>query len=165
MTYLTFIIDHYDALPATTAFVHANSEQSHNDVVGHETAEILRNLRNDTIMSKGYVNLRCHLDPGCPVSVYPLNPTDSDIRNHDTRAYFAEIYQSLFSVSQDQVPEQIGGVCCAQFTVTRDRIRERPVEDYIRMRDWITETDQSSYAIGWVFEKVRESQVRRYSLT
>ena len=70
MAYLTFIIENYDGLPDFTAFVHAASEQWHNDVVDTHTTEILRELRIDTVQQMGYVNLRCHFNPGCQFPVF-----------------------------------------------------------------------------------------------
>ena len=154
MAYLTFIIDNYDGLPETTAFIHAASQQWHNDVVGDKTTEIIRNLRVDTIQAKGYVNLRCHLDPGCPFAVFPLSPSEIDIKNDDTRARFAKYYRDLFNVSKEAIPREIGSVCCAQFAVSRNRIRQRPREDYIRMREWAIHVHLDSFGVGWVFEKV-----------
>ncbi|KAL9117786.1 MAG: hypothetical protein Q9187_005672 [Circinaria calcarea] len=152
MAYLTFIIDNYDGLPESTVFVHASSVQWHNDIVGDKTANIFKDLRLDTIQRKGYVNLRCHLSPGCPFSVFPLSPSKTDIKVNDVRAYFADIYKELFSVTQEQVPEQIGSVCCAQFALSRDRIRNRPREDYVRMREWAIHTELDTVGVGWVFE-------------
>lgn len=152
MVYLTFIIDNYNSLPDTTAFVHASQAQWHNDVVGDRTTEVLSNLRIDTVQIKGYVNLRCHSYPGCPSSVFPKNPTEVDIRNNDTRAHFVEIYMDIFNVKEAEVPAAIGGVCCAQFAVSRKRILQRPKEDYVRMRDWILSTELDTFGVGWVFE-------------
>ena len=154
MAYLTFIIDNYDSLPESTAFVHASTVQWHNDVVGERTSNIFKELRLDTIQRKGYVNLRCHLEPGCPFSVFPLSPSEIDIKVHDVRSYFVDIYKELFNVSREQVPEQIGSVCCAQFALSRDRIRQRPKADYIRMREWALHTQLDTFGVGWVFEKL-----------
>ena len=148
MPYLTFIIDNYDGLPEFTAFVHGAPVQWHNDVVDTNTAEILKELRLDTVQQMGYVNLRCHFDPGCPFSVFPFSPSEIDIRNDDTRAHFPEIYMELFDVSREQVPSEIGAACCAQFVVSKDQIRQRPKEDYIRMRDWIFHSDLDTIGIG-----------------
>lgn len=152
MVYLTFIIDHYDVLPEIIAFTHATDVQWHNDVLGDRTSNVLKNLRYDTVESKGYVNLRCTHVPGCPTAVHPHDPSDTDIKNDDVRVYFADYFMELFNVTRAEVPEHIGGVCCAQFAVTRDRIRQRPREDYVRMRKWVMTPGLDSHDIGWVFE-------------
>ena len=155
IAYLTFIIDYYDDLPEYVAFIHAAAKQWHNDLLGPSTAKLLKNVRLDTVKKKGYLNLRCDHDPGCPLDVKPFNPTDVDIKGRDIRAYFADVYMELFDVSPSQIPQKIGNVCCGQFIVSRQRIRERPRSDYQRMRKWAMETKLTdSFGIGWVFEKV-----------
>jgi len=153
LVYLTFIIDHYHNLPSLTAFVHADWDQWHNDVLSH-LEYILPSLRLTHLYKSGYTNLRCQHIPGCPIAVNPKNPTQQDIRKHDVRAYFADIYMEIFDVPYSEVPDSIGNVCCAQFVVTRDRILERPLSDYVRVRDWIINSRTSSFAIGWTMEKI-----------
>ncbi|KAF3479439.1 UV excision repair protein [Arthroderma uncinatum] len=154
MVYLTFIIDYYDSLPDIVAFTHSANRQWHNDVKGLKTVTVLSQLQIDAVKRKGYVNLRCLWEPGCPTSLNPLNPTEIDIQRQDERAKMPEIYMQLFNVTRNEVPEHIGGVCCAQFAVTRERIRARSREDYIRMRNWALEYDLTSFSIGWVFEQL-----------
>lgn len=153
MAYLTYIVDHYDELPDVIAFVHGNNRQWHNTIPSSLNSDVLSVLRLDTVRSKGYVNLRCDLDPGCPVSVNPFEPTDIDIKNNDIRAYFLDVYMELFNVTMEHVPAHIGNVCCAQFALTRERIRQRPRTDYERMRHWAFTTKLDTFGIGWVFEK------------
>lgn len=155
IAYLTFIIDNYAALPSYTAFIHAGATQRHNDILGPYTAPILQNLRFDSVDRLGYLNLRCTLEPGCPIGVNPLEPTQTDIEGGDIRAYFADVYMELFDVPASAVPKHVGGVCCGQFVVSRERIRARPRNDYERMRRWALEsTVTDSFGVGWTFEKV-----------
>jgi hypothetical protein len=151
--YLSYIIDNYDSLPEYSIFIHAKDEQWHNDI-GSKTADTLRSLRFQHINGTGFVNLRCSLSPGCPLGVNPLDPTEQDIRNKDTRAFFAEIYMELFEVPRERVPRHIGNVCCAQFAVTRARILQRPKSDYERMLRWADHTQEGDFGVGWVFEKL-----------
>jgi hypothetical protein len=151
--YLSYVIDNYDSLPEYSIFIHAHHEQWHNDV-GSRTADVLKSLRFQHINATGFVNLRCSLFPGCPVGVNPLDPTDYDIRNKDTRAFFAEIYMELFNVPREKVPKHIGNVCCAQFAVTRARILQRPKSDYERMLRWADNSHEGDFGVGWVFEKL-----------
>lgn len=152
-SYLSYLIDNYDKLPEYSIFVHAKHGQWHNDV-GSRTADVLKSLRFQHINATGFVNIRCSLFPGCPVSVNPLDPTEYDIRNRDTRAFFAEIYMELFDVPREQVPRHIGNVCCTQFAVTRARILQRPKSDYERMLRWADHTHEGDFGVGWVFEKL-----------
>lgn len=125
------------------------------DVLGPETVASLPHIRPQAIDAHGFINLRCAHTPGCPIGVNPTNPTQTDIDNKDIRAYFAQAYQELFDVSFEQVPEHIGNVCCAQFAVSRERIRSRPRSDYERMLDWAHGTNLThDFGVGWVFEKI-----------
>lgn len=154
--YLSYIIDSYDSLPEYSVFVHSNHEQWHNDILGPKTADTLRHFRFEAVKAKGYVNLRYKLDPGCPVGVNPLSPTETDIRDKDPRSLFADFYMQLFQVPREMVPEHIGNVCCGPFAVSRERILARPKSDYKRMLEWADGSRDSidNFAVGWVFEKI-----------
>lgn len=51
-----------------------------------------------------------------------------------------------------QIPRRVGAACCAQFAVSRAQVLQRPREDYVRFRDWVTRTDKDSAASGRVME-------------
>lgn len=152
--YLSYIIDNYDSLPDYSIFIHSKDEQWHNDILGTKSADTIKALRFEHINATGFVNLRCALNPGCPLGVNPLDPTEEDIRRKDTRAFFAEIYMELLDVTRDQVPRHIGNVCCAQFAVTRARILRRPKSDYETMLRWVENSHEVDFGIGWVFGKL-----------
>ncbi|CDM28463.1 hypothetical protein DTO013E5_1075 [Penicillium roqueforti] len=152
--YLSFIVDLYDELPEYSIFLHANPEQWHNDLFGPHTSSVLHSLRREAVDAMGYLNLRCTNNPGCPTHVNPNNPTQADIDKNDARANFPTIYKDIFG-EDAQVPEHIGGICCAQFAVSRARIWQRPKSDYIRMLNWVNEKSVplvDDYGVGWVFE-------------
>ncbi|KAI9036627.1 DUF3431 domain-containing protein [Aspergillus affinis] len=153
--YLSFVVDYYDHLPDYTIFIHSNRDQWHNDLFGSRTSSALRHLRLEAVDAQGYVNLRCEHDPGCPTNVHPWSPTQIDIDKNDIRAFFPQVYQTLFNVGKEKVPDHIGNVCCGQFAVSRERILQRPRHDYERMLKWAAETELTdSFGVGWVFEKV-----------
>ncbi|GAA86999.1 similar to An14g03060 [Aspergillus luchuensis IFO 4308] len=151
MAYLTHIIEHYDYLADVTAFMHASATQWHNDVGDMASSSLLQKLSLDAVNKAGYANLRCEHRPGCPVAVRPFDPAMESNHNVVYRN-FTSIYMDMFSVPREQVPTEIGGVCCGQFVLTRDRIRERPRDDYVRIRDWALATDMDNFAAGSVFE-------------
>ncbi|BCS15898.1 hypothetical protein AtubIFM55763_011152 [Aspergillus tubingensis] len=153
--YLSFVVDFYHQLPKYTIFIHSNLDQWHNDLFGPHTSPALKNLRLEAVDAQGYVNLRCEHDPGCPTSVHPWSPTQIDIEKDDIRAFFPEVYETILGVPAEKVPEHIGNVCCGQFAVSRERILERPREDYERMLKWAEETELTdSFGVGWVYEKI-----------
>nr|OQO17847.1 hypothetical protein B0A51_15509 [Rachicladosporium sp. CCFEE 5018] len=153
--FLSYVIDYYDVLPRYSIFVRGGDPQRHNDLL-YLNSQLLPNLRLAAIDAAGYVNLRCDTNPGCPVAVTPHDFTKEDAaKKLDPRAKFAAIYAELFNVSIAEVPTRIGGVCCAQFAVHRDRIRQRPKSDYVRMMHWMATTRQNdTFGVGWVMEKL-----------
>ncbi|RAH64952.1 DUF3431 domain-containing protein [Aspergillus aculeatinus CBS 121060] len=151
MAYLTHIVDNYDHLADITVFMHGGDSQWHNDVRDLDSPSLLRSLNLRTVERLGYANLRCHHRPGCPVAVRPFDPDMASDHNIVYRN-FTSIYLDLFRVPVDQIPPEIGGVCCGQFAVSRERIRGRPKEDYMRMRDWAITTELDNFAVGSVFE-------------
>ncbi|KAJ5606030.1 hypothetical protein N7510_008811 [Penicillium lagena] len=153
--YLSYIVDFYDRLPDYSLFVHAWPEQWHNDLFGDRTMDTLRVLRFESVDARGYVNLRCEHNPGCPAGVWPLTPSEADIEKGDIRAQFALAYEQIFNATREQVPGELGNVCCGQFAVSRERIQARPKEDYERILEWAATTDLTDdFGVGWVLEKL-----------
>lgn len=171
MAYLTYIIEHYDHLPSTIAFIHSHRAGFlmawHVDAPLHDNAAALRSLRLDFVQRNGYVNLRCNLNPGCR--------TTQRINPHITEAIWNEIFegtstppvnstdfspisergkhsQNTQKKSTLQIPMEVAAACCAQFAVSRDQVRQRPLEDYIKIRQWVIDTDKSDAASGRVME-------------
>ncbi|KAE8328613.1 hypothetical protein BDV39DRAFT_203820 [Aspergillus sergii] len=151
MAYLTHIIDNYDTLTDITVFMHASATQWHNDVGDTNSSNVLSMLRLDAVKQRGYVNLRCQHRPGCPTAVHPFDP---ELLSSSSIVYrnFTTIYTELFNTSIETVPQEIGGVCCGQFALTKERIHQRRREDYVRMRDWAFSTSLDNFTVGSVFE-------------
>ncbi|THC89006.1 hypothetical protein EYZ11_011547 [Aspergillus tanneri] len=151
MAYLTHIIDNYDSLTDVTVFMHGGASQWHNDVGDTTSSYLLSRLRIESIRRKGYVNLRCENRPGCPVAIRPWDPAFTSI---DDIVYsnFTTIYTELFGLPVEQVPQEIGGICCGQVSVTKQRILERPLAEYIHIRDWALSTSLDNFTVGSVFE-------------
>jgi len=156
MVFLTYIIDHYDILPPTIIFSHAEQYQWHNDDPLFDGKRVLQHLQLDYVREQGYVNLRCDWASGCPVELRPIEEAQDpehelmDIWDTPAKYYMKESFEQLFP--GEPVPEQIGVPCCAQFAVSRDAVRGRPVSDYERMRQWIIDTDIKDSLSGRVFE-------------
>jgi len=178
MAYLTYIIDHYDNLPSTIAFLHSHRsgflQAWHVDAPLHDNVAAMRALRLDFVQENGYVNLRCNWNPGC------LKPHRKN--RHVTEQIWREIFEgtstppppnttvstttgstdgehassvSLSRAGEQKVlavPKEIGAACCAQFAVSRDQVRKRPVEDYIKFRQWVIETELDDASSGRVME-------------
>jgi hypothetical protein len=151
MVYLSYIIDHYDTLADVSIFMHAHRFAWHNsDLLGTDAAKMVRYLSAERVTREGYMNLRCAWDPGCPAWLHP--GTTKDNSDKPEEFVLAECWSELFPL--DPVPEVLAQPCCAQFGVSRERIRATPKMRYIVMRDWLLRTDLDDYLSGRVFEHI-----------
>jgi hypothetical protein len=147
-----YIIDRYDNLPENILFLHAERFQWHNDNPDYDGVLLLRNLQFSYLQAQGYVNLRCAWALGCPAAYHPLKDDSiSQQQNSDaTGVIYLQTFQEL--LPEYRVPTHVGVSCCAQFAVTRDTIRKRPREDYIRYRNWLIDTPLQDELSGRFFE-------------
>ncbi|KAJ5146039.1 uncharacterized protein N7515_000603 [Penicillium bovifimosum] len=163
MAYFTYIINNYHNLPSTIAFLHAHRAGFlmawHVDAPLHDNVIAMRNLQLDFVQQNGYVNLRCNWNPGCNGSPH--------YNGHVTEQAWQDVFEdtstpplNLSSPTQQEIagrtyirkPVEIGAACCAQFAVSRDQVRRRPLEDYIKFRQWILDTELSDASSGRVME-------------
>jgi hypothetical protein len=166
MVYLSHIINNYNTLAKTTVFVHASRFAWHNDDPDYDALPTLQNLNLDYVQSSGYVNLRCVLVLGCPVEISPhidaaseeerANGTSSSGRALTAKQVYKQAFEEL--LPGVEVPQQIGVSCCSQFAVSREAIRSRSREDYVRWRDWLLETPLSDDLSGRVLEYMWHSK-------
>ena len=161
MVYLTYIIDHYHKLSDVTIFMHNHQITWHNnDLLLSDAVAIVKHLRRERVLRYGYMNLRCHHDPGCPAHVN-LDTTENDITIPEA-IIMKQSWQQLFP--NTSIPKVLSQPCCAQFAVSARRIREIPLERYVSYRDWVINTDLSDSLSGrvweylwqWVFAGVEE---------
>ncbi|KAI0808767.1 hypothetical protein GGR55DRAFT_696476 [Xylaria sp. FL0064] len=159
MVYLTYMIDRYDTLPANVLFVHASRFAWHNDDPDYDALPTLRNFRLPYLRAKGYVNLRCVWVIGCPAEIRPaqdeaIAPTTTVDGEKAEKIQAKHIYKQAFEelLPSTPVPEVVAVSCCSQFGVTRETIRSRPREDYIRYREWLLATPLDDALNGRVFE-------------
>lgn len=171
MAYLTYIIDHYENLPSTIAFLHSHRSGFllawHVDAPLHDNVAAMRSLQLHFVQESGYVNLRCNWNPGCKeghrrnkhvteqvwhevfddTSTPPLNSTSETM---------ATAVSPSLAIAHDQkflrIPDQVGAACCAQFAVSRDQVLKRPREDYTKFRQWVIDTDKTDASSGRVME-------------
>lgn len=160
MAYLSYIIDHYDSLPTTLVFIHSHRAGFltawHTDTPLHDNVDALRTLKLPYVQENGYVNLRCNWNPGCE-EAHRFNKHITPKIWHDIFAGTSTFSTSITNASsllhsQTSAPAQVGAACCAQFAVSRDRVRQRPVSDYKWFRQWVMETDMNDAQSGRVLE-------------
>ncbi|KAF2089014.1 hypothetical protein K490DRAFT_18729, partial [Saccharata proteae CBS 121410] len=154
MVYLTYIIDHYDKLPDTVLFFHAEQFAWHNNPLLNDgdSAEAIRRLSDDRVARMGYMNTRCHHDPGCPDWIH-LDRPDVDLEEKKKAGeedFTIKVWRELFP--GERAPPSLAQPCCAQFAVSRDRIRETPREKYVFWRLWLMNTELDDHSSGRVFE-------------
>ena len=155
LTARRYIIDRYDTLPGITVFLHASRFQWHNDNPDYDGLLSMRNLSLSYIQEEGYVNLRCVWVLGCPVEIRPAKHAfEASIKEPDHELEAKDIYKAAFEelLPDNAVPEEVGVPCCSQFAVTRETIRRRPREDYVRFRDWLIKTKLDDSLSGRVLE-------------
>lgn len=147
-----YIIDRYDTLPAHILFHHAQRFQWHNDDPDYDALPLLQHFRLPHLREQGYVNLRCVWILGCPVEIHPTLDANAapestfPTAKHSYRKAFEEMFPGV------PVPDEVGVPCCSQFGVTREAVRARPKEDYIRFREWLLNTALPDAISGRVFE-------------
>lgn len=149
MIYLSFIIENYDRLPDVVLFMHAHRWTHHNnELLDFDAAQMIRRLSSAHVVREGYVNLRCHWDPGCPDWLHANSTAESMGKQEE--AVLAQCWRELFPA--DPMPAALSQPCCAQFAVARHRIRQIPRARFTYYRDWILRTPLSDYISGRIWE-------------
>lgn len=151
MIYLTYIIDHYDNLSDISIFMHADRWTWHNnEILDNDMVGMLRFLNPERVIREGYMNLRCHWDPGCPNwLLLDAQSNKENAQKHEEKA-IAEHWHELFPL--DPMPAVLSQPCCGQFALSRERILAIPLQRYVFFRSWIMRTPLDDYRSGRVFE-------------
>jgi len=149
MVYLTYIIDHYYSLPDIAVFMHAHRHTHHNnEFLGFDASQMIRRLSNEHVVRQGYVNMRCHWDPGCPEWLY-FNGTEQLLGKQE-EAFLTQSWRELFPL--EPFPTYLAQPCCAQFALSRERILSIPLGRFTFYRDWIMKTPLTDYISGRIWE-------------
>jgi len=165
--YLTYLIDNYNNLPDIMVFIHALRYQWHNDDPMYDHVPVLRNLQLPHVREHGYVNLRCTWDIGCPRSI---EPTADDAPDFAPYWPFTNLHKAWTLTFKDffpgePLPERVGAPCCAQFAMSKEKVRERTVEDYKRYRNWLWTTGYESMVSGRIMEYMWHSKPIQFLCT
>jgi hypothetical protein len=72
--------------------------------------------------------------------------------NKQEETMLARSWSELFPL--DPIPNVLAQPCCAQFAISKDRIRSLPLARYVFYRDWLLRTSLSDYLSGRVWEYV-----------
>ena len=171
MAYLTYIIDNYGGtIPSVVTFLHSHRDGFfrawHVDTPLHDNVYAMRHLQLDHVKEKGYINLRCNLNPGCKktrgVNKHVNMAIWNEIMGNTSTPAFSQSQSSPAAVEsyptvegQERVATMqplIRAPCCGQFAVSRDQIYKRPVEDYVHIRQWVIDTALDDAESGRVME-------------
>ena len=149
MIYLTYIIDNYWNLPDIILFMHAHRWSYHNnELLGSDAVQMIKALSSERVTREGYMNLRCHWDPGCPEWLFPRN-TEETLKKQE-EPYVAKAWNELHPL--DPIPNVLAQPCCAQFAVSKERIQSIPLQRFVFYRDWLLRTPLSDYVSGRIWE-------------
>eukprot|EP01027_Heterolobosea_sp_BB2_P025900 GEZU01039767.1.p1 GENE.GEZU01039767.1~~GEZU01039767.1.p1 ORF type:complete len:386 (+),score=99.50 GEZU01039767.1:43-1158(+) len=134
--YLKFVLDYYDNLPANVLFLHAHRSAWHTKMENIDP--VIRNLRWGAY---GYLS----------VNYKEWHRIDD---KHDATDYnfIKQHWAELFEDQLGPFPPYFELNCCAQFAVTRERIRARPKAFYQRLYNWLMNTTMENYWNSRVFE-------------
>lgn len=146
----SFIIDNYDNLPDNILFVHPNRYQWHNDDPDYDGLPMLRHFQIPYLEKEGYANIRCAWSLGCPSEIKPLDEEGEHRTNVHAGGDFKKAFEELFP--GEEVPKYVGVSCCAQFAATKEKVRERKKEDYVRYREWLLNTELDDSISGRILE-------------
>ncbi|TPX14707.1 uncharacterized protein E0L32_005102 [Thyridium curvatum] len=150
MAYLTYIVDHYDALPDVVFFHHAHRRGWHQEL---DSPDEVRRLRAGYVARAGFASARCL--PGCenviPLAGYSVDP--AALPQHGRNVQLATLLDEfLDAAAGERVPRRLAAPCCAQFAASRAAIRRRGVEWWARLRRWLAETPLDSMTSGRLME-------------
>ncbi|MCJ1461371.1 hypothetical protein MMC28_011753 [Mycoblastus sanguinarius] len=149
MIYLTYIIDHYRNLPDIIIFMHAHRWTHHNnELLDYDASEMIRRLSNEYVTREGFVNMRCHWEPGCPEWLHPDDTTETMEKQEESS--LSGCWSELFP--SDPIPAALGQACCSQFALSKERVLSIPLSRFIFYRDWILRTPLSDYISGRIWE-------------
>lgn len=149
MAYLTYIIDHYYNLPDVVVFMHAHRWTHHNiELLGHDSAEMVRRLNDEYVIHEGYVNMRCQWYPGCPEWLHPGEALETLAKQEQVA--LTKAWQELFPSTS--LPEALGQPCCAQFALSKTRLLSIPLSRFVFYRDWVLKTPLNDYVSGRIWE-------------
>lgn len=148
----SYIIDRYWSLPEVSVFLHGGRYQWHVDNPLYDSVISISHLNLDFVQEAGYVNLRCAWSVGCPRELEPARYLRErpDDEGHPTAVEYPDRFMELFP--RAEVPEVVGTPCCSQFALSKTKIHERSLEDYVRLQQWLMDTDLDAGISGRILE-------------
>lgn len=132
--YLSFIIDHYDALPDQTVFCHHHENDWTQE---HSLPDIINNL-NWVVAPYFSLGARCNYWTAIP---------------YDSKPYhIAAMKRNWHILDPLPYPDELTYIAGTQFCVSADLIRKWPVTFYERCLEWVYTVQEAEWFIGRFFE-------------
>ncbi|KAJ5958034.1 uncharacterized protein N7479_005184 [Penicillium vulpinum] len=150
--FTSYIIDRYWSLPEVSIFLHGGRYQWHVDNPLYDSVISISHLNLAFVKEAGYVNLRCAWSVGCPAELEParyLRERPED-KAHPTAVEYPDRFMELFPHAE--LPEAVGTPCCSQFALSKTKIHEQSLEDYVRLQRWLMDTDLDAGISGRILE-------------
>lgn len=159
MAYLTYVIDNYDNLSASTVFVHGHQRSWHQ--IEPLSAKI-RALNLTALHNEGYISLRCGAQMGCERQPF----IDMENPNWDGENHLRDFWEIM--LPDEPPPRYLSFKCCGQHAASRGAIRKRSLESWKHIRapllydhdglydEWDAEIDSrhgSDWLLGTFYEK------------
>lgn len=147
--YLRWIIENYNHLPETTVFLPPADTFDKEKI---DLGEALSRLQIPFVHSSGYANLHCPTSKSlttCNDKV--LNVAKASYEFRVLEAKIRDIWTKLFD-KEVAVPERLASVLGAEFVVSREQVRKRSVDEYLRYWTWLQKTIMDDDSSGLVFE-------------
>lgn len=152
MVYLTYIIDNYDNLPDIIFFHHAHPAAWHQHL--SSLTEVTR-LRPEYILEAGYASTRCLKNRENVITLEGGKVGDWDMFPRlDRKTHLVTLLDAFLEPDkgETEIPPKIAAPCCAQFAVSRDRVRSRSKDWWEALREWIIHTPLQSMNSGRLME-------------
>lgn len=64
-----------------------------------------------------------------------------------------QIWKRLFQGELGDPPRLLAAPCCSEFLVSRSAITAHPLSFYIRLRDWLVQTELQGYAYPFLLQR------------
>jgi hypothetical protein len=162
MVYLTYIVQHYDTLAEQMFFIHGHQWSSHSMSI--PMWYVIEHMRPTSQLNYTTLNIDFDSKPRCHsaavwgyVTYYIISCSLLTVRTlclylgHRDWAHIGELWNAIEPWMGPR-PSSICGHSYAQFMVSRERIRLRPLAMWQAALQWLTHTNMDTQLSGRVFE-------------
>ncbi|KAJ3167418.1 hypothetical protein HDU88_002340 [Geranomyces variabilis] len=141
-TFIKFILDNYDCLPNKTVFVHGHRTSWH-------TPEPMDEILNKMSWDRAEFFKMPASDRGATdVARYPPDRSVEESVPVELHIFWNRWFKKKYG----PVPERVEAQCCAQFVVSRHRVRLNSWSWYKEIYDWLISEEVPSYWSGRALE-------------